>query len=278
MCLKINKYKSILIRKNKLNGNLNKWKTFIQIFFDPLVFILCILLLFAIHSYYNNSCNPDIRTFLTIGISIISSVWAGVFSNKWLKIFEEQAINARGKTAIKNLSLLISSIENVEIRLEKFQRCCEPEVINKDLLKSNFQEVGENLKTLKNIGYNSIETWKDIIPEADLTKTAEKINELQHQFSKLTIEKKELENKQLQQTDEINESNNLKEKIKYYEEKINEISSDLHNCKMKSPGGALYNYIENTLILTCPYCFQEFSEEDLESNNCKCPECGCRIK
>lgn len=268
---------SNLFKMKSKHSNRQKWGVFIQMLFDPFVFILSLIIIAFIYCYTVNSANADIRTFLTIGISILSSVWAGIVSNKWLKIFEEQAIEARGKTAIKNLSLLISSIENVEKRIDKFQKCCEPAELNKELLKSNFQEIEENLKILKDIGYNSIETWKDIIPEADLSKIATRIKELQGQLGKQTNEKNELKEKLSSIKDETEETKSLRNKLENYETQIGQLSSELHNCKMSSPGGALYEYIENSVRFTCPHCGHQYNAEELENNNCQCPKCSCQI-
>ncbi|MBK8483683.1 MAG: hypothetical protein IPL31_04905 [Saprospiraceae bacterium] len=144
-----------------------RWSLFFNLLFDPWVLIL---LLIIVTIFYFKSQNKDssLDLFYTVFLSIIASVWGGIVSNRWISITEQQAIAARGKGAIQSLQLLLSTISNIKERIFKFKNCCDAQSLNKELLKSNFEEIEFCMNTITEVGYSSIETWQDILPEADL--------------------------------------------------------------------------------------------------------------
>lgn len=262
--------------KNKLE---TQWTTFFEIVLHPASAILLITILIIYLLYKNNSVD-QLDVFYTVILAIAASVWGGIVSNRWIQVTEKQVIHARGENAVRSLNLLLSAITNIEDRISKFKTCCDEPTPNKELLKSNFEEISEGLKTLKEIGYNSIENWQDVVPEADLKSHFKKVQKLNSDLNKEKAKADELRNKLEDAELGKDAIDQLNSDLETKRAEIQRLNQELIDCQMSAPSGSTYDYYTNPSLCNCPNCGNQYNPNWTvkdQSGNDICPNCNCSV-
>jgi hypothetical protein len=139
------------------------------------------LLLSACALVFGSSVQADKRlvAVLSIAASLCSGLLGGVVARKWGEHTERQVLVARGRSAIRNLRLLLSSVRTMEKRVEKYLARLPEADCGREVVKTYLEEVLERCVVLHDEGINAIENWTDIIPEADITTQIGKIGDLE---------------------------------------------------------------------------------------------------
>lgn len=212
----------------KTEKSLNeRWKSFINIIFDPWIILLTISVVILICLSLKDNDNELIKSTLIVLISIISSLLGGIFAKRWGDITEEKILVTRGESAIRSLKLLILNISQIEKRISVYI-----ERLNKDsqdyaLMKNHFEEIIEKCNILEEESINSIENWTDIIPEANIKTQIGILSELKKDKESLFKQIEELHK-------ELSDNNVLEKKEK---DKLNDIikqkTKDLQDVQSK---------------------------------------------
>jgi hypothetical protein len=152
----------------KAIGNLGKdWVAFIRIILSPMILLLVVSVIALL--YYrstipaSSNLPPLMDAIITIIISIFSGLAGGLIASKWLQFSESNILTTRGKSAIRGLDLLLSSVSTMERRVASYLQ--DLDLSNKPVLTS-YEEIIVRCNSLKEEAINAIEEWQDIIPEA----------------------------------------------------------------------------------------------------------------
>ncbi len=218
------------IKKFKKN-----WGMFFYLLFDPITLFLlgCIALLIY---YQNIDPKSNYLIFFSILISIIAGLLGSVLLSRWSKYNEEQLIKARGYGAIRNLSLLLQVIKKIQLRINDYLENLNKNSENIELTKNSFHEVFHECTILNEIGISSIESWRDLIPEANIKSQIGTITSLEKEISKLKSDKRSLETdleklkvKSNENSEDKNTIENLKKEIKDRNNKIEVLTEKLNS-------------------------------------------------
>jgi len=268
-------HKKIKMSESKENSLKERWSKFFSIILDPWVLLLLVTVLIIFYFYRKNTIT-DLEIFYTVILALLASVWGGIVGNRWIKVNEEQVIEARGKNAVRSLNLLISSISNIEDRITNFKSHCDCAAPDPQILKSNLEEVHESLKTIKSIGYNSIENWQDILPEADLKSYFLKVQEINLKLSK-EKERVEFLETELKNTElDKQKIGTYKTELQSKKDEIFNLRQQLVNCQDDYSTGTTYN---QEIVCTCRHCdcdYQPGTEVYIDGVP-HCPNCKCNL-
>lgn len=237
---------------------LRRWASFILAVLDPWTFVL---LLSAAMLVYGSSLQTDKRfaAVLTVAASLCSGLLGGVVAKKWGEHTERHVLIARGRSAIRNLRLLLSSIGTMEKRVEKYVgRLAEPNC-SQDVVRTYLEEILDRCVVLHDEGINAIENWTDIIPEADITTQIGKIGDLQ---SRIAANMTEIDGLRQQLTESENRSEG---EIRAAQERVREKKKEVQGARAEL---AKRRFALGNLI-TAP-----ISKPSVIITNFACKDCG----
>ena len=159
----------------------NRWKAFGTIIFDPMVIslLICTIGLSAVLILQTDLVIIAIFTFL---VSLFSSVLGGIIAKRWDDLTEEKVIVARAKSAHRSLELLLSSVITLERRVRQYSErhtsLKYKEQITPEVIKTYLEEIVEDCVGLEEKVINSMEDWKDILPNLEVKTVLNLIREL----------------------------------------------------------------------------------------------------
>ena len=221
---------------------LEKWAIFFAIILDPITLILLLGVFFLIWFSKAEEQNKLLMNILIVIISITSGVLGALISSRWSEITETKLIRTRGKLAIRNLGLLLLNLRSLEKRVSLYLEKLQDTIEGNKLIRNYFEETIEKCNVLEEEVINSIENWKDIIPEADLTTQIGVISELKETQSNLTFDLKNLKDKQEKTKEEsIKEKEELIKKIASKEKELASVKSKLQEKEIQ-----VYPYFSST--------------------------------
>ena len=184
----------------------DNWKNFIRTFFDPWIIIFCLAVFFVIRWSVDEAIkivtNNLLVSLLSVLISILSGILGAILFKRWTDLTESRVLAVRGKSAIRNLKMLLRNVTNLKERVTEFiSSSKEGREHSKDVTMLFLENVVDKSAALQEETVNSIENWIDIIPEADIKTVMGDISELKGLLSKLQAEivKKEGEIKALKE-------------------------------------------------------------------------------
>jgi hypothetical protein len=210
-----------------------RWSIFLSTVLDPWLLLLLIgsILLIFMATDQND---PKIIALLTILISISSAIWGSRLMTVWHDYTEGKALIRRGKMAIRNLILLLKNINLLEKRVFIYMDRIDNGKNNKTLSKTYFEEIIDKFHIIEEETVNSIEDWKDIIPEADVKTQIGIISDLKKELAEKQSEKNILleQFKNIRQESE-QERQDLEKQIQIREKEILKLKSDLNEKTFK---------------------------------------------
>ena len=243
--------------------NLKKrWKIFGNIIFDPWTIVLLfitILLLF----YSSSNEISELKVILSTLSSLSSAILGSRIITIWVNETEGRILLTRGKTAIRNLILLLKNVHLLEGRIKTYLLRHKSQKLSKSELQTYFEETIEKCYVIEEEAVNSIEDWKDIIPEADVKTKIGLITDLKIQLAEKQEEKDELIKLRKIRSQSDEEKKQLKAKIEEMNISISNLKSELAQQTFKDesviggitlPSGTLYsgelygNRVGSTLI------------------------------
>jgi hypothetical protein len=187
-------------------------------------------------------------TILTFLVSLFSGVLGGIVAKRWDDLTEEKVIVARAKSANRSLQLLLSSVIALERRVRLYiQRHNDAEhksQITSEVVKTYLEEIVEASLGLEEEVINSIEDWKDILPDLEINTVLNLIRELNGNY-KDSLTQLEQVNAALQETKDKSEAdvNKLKEEKNEIKKELSRIQKELSEKSFQvgvpSIGGSL---------------------------------------
>lgn len=166
----------------------DRWKIFISLLFDPFTIILLISSIILVY-FASVQTNNELKAILTILTSISSAILGSRIMTIWSNETEGRVIIARGGTAIRNLSLLLKIVSLLEQRVLKYLA----NITSSKTIKIYFEEIIEKFHIIEEEIINSIEDWKDIIPEANIKHQIGLFSDLKSEINEKTLQLKKLE-------------------------------------------------------------------------------------
>jgi len=158
----------------------SSWGSFLSVSLNPLViifFLVSLLLLF----FSSRQTDPQLTILLTLMLSVITSLLGGIVASKWGDLTQEKVLLTRGKSANRNLQLLlersISLEKRVLVYLTRFSDNDYRGNITPEVLVTYFEETIQECLSIENFIVNSIQDWTDILPEADIKSVISYIQE-----------------------------------------------------------------------------------------------------
>lgn len=264
--------------KNQTNLT-ERWITFVKIIFDPWILLASVALILLIRSGKNADI-AFLRIILTILVALLSMIIGGLFIKKWMDIHNEKTLVLRGKLSIRSLKLLYFNLIQTENRTEKYIRKLKESDSNYELVKSNFEDIIEKCILLEEECINSIESWADIIEEANVKNIISKVKFLKAEIEKLEAEIGCLEKEVIEEIQAGDETG--KDMVNQIEQKKNELN-ELRNQLLEKErkinasilSGMTGSYLPKDTIYSiykcCPSCGSFYSGSYL------CPFCGAPI-
>jgi hypothetical protein len=169
------------------------WEAFAVAVLNPA--FLCVaalaVVLAVMQSGQAAGCTMDTALLVLLGLS--SGLAGAVLDRRYTEFSGQRVIVARGKTAIRALSLLVREIQALEDRVANYRHRHDRESydgeISPEVVKTYLEEVGLKCISLQEQGLSSIENWKDIIPEADVPKQVGIVTELKAQLAEERAER-----------------------------------------------------------------------------------------
>ena len=224
-----------------------KWWDLLLVIFDPYVVILTSLIVY-LYFLHNKQIDTNVIFVITLGISLVSGLVGGILAKRWDDLTETKIINMRGKSACRNLKLLLSrSIELEKRVIEYLNRITQNENNSNntaELLETYFEEIIYECVNLDEIIINSIEDWKDLIPEESIQSIIEEIKNCKKRIfdNKKTLEHIQIEMQSIKETSE--EKASLVEQARQIE--VQSKSDYIHLSNLATSSGL--NFTTGSLI------------------------------
>ncbi|MHA1747723.1 MAG: hypothetical protein ACTSYF_03670 [Promethearchaeota archaeon] len=208
--------------------NLKKrWSVFLSTVLDPFLLILLFVSI-GLVCYTSTQQESNIVGLLTVLLSISSAILGTRLMNLWHDYTEGKIIVKRGIMAIRNLILLLKNINLLEKRVDIYIQRIPTHKNIKDFSITYFEEIVEKFHIIEEETVNSIEDWKDIIPEADVKTQIGIITDLKKELSIKHKEKEVLTNQLEHIKNQTNtEKEDLKKEIKIKEQQISKLKDEL---------------------------------------------------
>jgi hypothetical protein len=267
------------------------WKNFSIVIVNPLTVILLLAIFFLIYLSQEQEKNKLLMNIIIIIISIMSGVVGGLITNKWSEITETKIITTRGKLAIRNLGLLLLNMRSLEKRIALYLERLDKKGEN-NLINTYLEETIEKLNILEEEVINSVENWKDLIPEADLTTQIGVISDLKEKVSTLDGEIQQSKEKVDKIEEESSkEKDELIKKIGEKEKELLSVKSKLQEKEIQIlpyfsstgfsgySGPSVFTHAEDLVIdMNCVKCGKHFKTPLGGADYTKriCPDCKGR--
>jgi len=196
-----------------------RWKFFLKLIFDPWIIILIISTV-LLTNLLTAQKDATIQGILTLLISVCSGIIGSVITKRLDEFTEGKIIVARAKTASRNLQNQFQNVLALENRVRTYlKRLTDTEYskqISQEVVKTYFEEIIENCLSLQERVLYSLDDWKDVLPDLDISKAINHIRDLQRR-----IEEFAQQNEQLDQElkDSINKSSIEIEQLQAEKEK-----------------------------------------------------------
>lgn len=231
-----------------------KWGRYLSVIFSPDVVLSIIG---AIIFGYWSTTTAD-TTAKTVG-AVVMAILTGVAGARLAKMIIEDSstgqIFTRGQSAVRGLGLILTNLGTLEAQLEKARAECNGTEIGKD-----FMYIKSLAVVIQRQAVNSMEEWKDILPEADIRKM---IDDLSKKVSDADELRETLESVQAQLDKVQSEAGNTgeqleklkKQKLKLEKElkekereALNVLPSSFSGTTLFSPSSSSNNYLSDILI------------------------------
>ena len=158
----------------------NRWKAFIGVALDPWTLLLLVGTIYFVATSLGQT-NMFTAALLTVVAALAAGLLGARVQSHWTNLTEGPVLVARGKSAIRNLKLLLNNVASLEGRVRQYLQRYAGEGGDKEPIRLCFEEVVEKCNVLEEEVLNSIENWTDIIPEADVRTQIGIISDLKQQ-------------------------------------------------------------------------------------------------
>jgi hypothetical protein len=195
-----------------------KWASFARALLDPwsvVSLIVTIVLFWASSATEDHQIGIILSGLAAVTAGVLGAIW----TKSWLEMNEERVIVVRGRSAIRDLKLLLRNVSVFQLRLLHYQDQSKSGV-SAEVSSLWLEEIAERTLTIQEEVVNAIEHWTDIVPEADIqtqigaiTELRERIASISNHRDRLQSEFSEAQGKSAQQASKLQEAldSNLRE-------------------------------------------------------------------
>ena len=276
---------------SRVAGNLGlKWLRFFSVLFDP--WTLLLLATAATSLWFSYTAEENL---LSAFLSIAASVFTAALGYRIHKALETELLVARGRSAIRNLKGLSSSITALMLRVKVYLERLPTEECDKEVMKTYLEEVREKCKALEWEAVGAIEHWMDVIPEADVTtqidalvRTSKQLTESEEDRKQLAERLKEIQTKEVRDSEQVSRLTvqlaAKQAEVQQYREKLAQQETSLGKVLSTSAEGIYPTYRSladvfnpfrvgisvGEFIYQCPHC----SKQVFTTADQPCPHCG----
>jgi hypothetical protein len=148
---------------------LYSWGRFLGVIFSPDVVLPTIVAVIFGYWAFTTS-DTTAKAVASVVMALLTGIAGARISKKLIEESRKGQIFTRGQSAVRGLNLILANLGTLEAQLERARASSDDESVNKDFFY------------LKNLGIviqrqaiNSIEEWKDILPEADILELIEEL-------------------------------------------------------------------------------------------------------
>jgi hypothetical protein len=253
----------------------HRWKEFLNLALDPWSVLLLICVGMLVWLSTEQTAKPLAAVF-----SLLASVAAGVFGGQMRQRSyarrEREVLVARGRSAIRNLRLLLNSVRSLEARAGScLASAGKGDGANGGLLYHGLEEVVDKCSTIHEEGINAIENWIDIIPEADVTTQIGKIRDLQQRIRDTEDELERLKGESQKAEASQKEVRVIAAKLAATEHDLREAKSELASRRSSLSEIALSTTVGSPVFGAFGSSPPSWLEADKEW---KCSKCGDTVR
>lgn len=202
----------------------DRWETFLEVMAGPPVLISLIIAIITTFLSIRSYSDPEVTLIISSIASITAGVFGGIIWDRYKAITGDTILQKKGKSAVRNLSLVAEQLGRLKIRLFGLRERKE---------KFPFDEVDHHIITIEKSVISGIEDWVDMVPELKkISEIAQSITQESNKFKETLREKAELEEtlklKDKAQKKEISE---LEKQIKQKDEEISQIEREINKLR-----------------------------------------------
>lgn len=201
-----------------------RWKTFFEIMAEPPVIITLIIAIIATFLSIRPYSDPGVTLIISSIASITAGIFGGIIWDRYKAITEDTILQKKGKSAVRNLSLVAEQLGRLKIRLFSLKDRKE---------KFPFDEVDHHVITIEKSVISGIEDWVDMVPELKkISEIAQSITQESNKFKETLHEKRELEKAlKLKDKTQKKEIEELEEQIKQKDTEISRIEKEISKLR-----------------------------------------------
>lgn len=214
------------------------WKPFLVVGLHPLVLTFLVISIVLI-IYASSQTDSKMATILSILLSLTTGLLGGIASKKWDDLTQEKVILTRGKSANRNLQLLLERSISLEKRVTVYLHRYSDETyrtnITPEVLITYLEEIIQECISIENFIVNAIQDWTDILPEADIKSIISYIQELRNKAEEIQYKHDLVTNELKQLKEETTEEKKalIKEK-RALEDELRRVRSEAYHSVLRS--------------------------------------------
>ncbi len=173
--------------------------------------------------------------------SILTGILGSYIAARWLEYTDRRVLKVRGKLAVLSLKVLLNCIGMTQSRVRQYFKDWKntPENAGK-IYHVWIEETCEKLQFLYEQAVSSIETWSDVIEEANIRTEITKLRELSTSAANLQLQKEQLE-KQLAETESKSEHEIqlIKQELDQTKEELKKTKAEVKSERARIDRGVL---------------------------------------
>ena len=256
----------------------SEWISLLTLLCRPTIVLPLAIAVLALYVANTSDVSKEVKLILNIVASLASGIAAGFMVQWWKDISGNTIVVKKGRSAIRNLTLIREKTKNIGERTRS---------------KANLEEIGNLLSLLEKDLGNSIKDWNDILPavleiEALYASLDQKERENEGIRSEVEALKAELEK---EKTWKVNEKEELKQLIASKEKEAADLRGEIYELKRRTstvtstlassagmitlPGLTAYGVGRTIMATTCKKCGKLYHMRALGENGL-CDECNAK--
>ncbi len=146
----------------------DRWEDFVKIVWDPWI-ILLVVGTICLFIALGKQSSREVIAILTFIVSVASGILGGLLGKRWDDLVDEKVITARGKSATRDLKLLLRSVASLESRvrlyLARYVGAPQEESQTPEVVKVYLEEIIERCNIIEEQVINATENWVDVVPD-----------------------------------------------------------------------------------------------------------------
>ena len=256
----------------------NEWISLLTLLCRPAIVLPLAIAVLALYVANTSDVSKEVKLILNIVAALASGIAAGFAVQWWNDISGNTIVVKKGRSAIRNLTLIREKAKNIAERTRS---------------KANLEEIGNLLSLLEKDLGNSIKDWNDILPavleiEAIYASLDQKEMENEGIRNEVEVLKAELEKEKTWKT---NEKEELKQLITSKEKEAAELRGEINELKRRTstvtstltssatmftlPNLAASGFVRRITAATCKKCGNVYQMRALGENGL-CYECNAK--